>query len=142
MLRQLLLPALAFALFATEAATAQTAPAAATPHARQAYRKAAKAQRVLSKREQQAAAAVARAEQARVAAQTAAAAAPAGNTTWSGWSNEPVALPTAAAHRATDANLSVAPGMPLNQIGHGVSTDYNGRPLKSAVASTTLASGR
>ena len=137
MLRQLLLPALAFTLLATEAATAQTASAA--PQAsRPAYRKARKAERVLTKREQQAAA------RAQAASQTTTAAAPAGNTTWSGWSNEPLPFTPepAAPHRATGANVSVAPGIPLNQVGHGVSTDYDGRPLKTAVASTTLSAQR
>jgi len=136
--RFLLLPLLAYTLLATGAAHAQAASAPTKPG----YVKARKAKQVLSKREQQAADAAARAQATATAAasQPMASATP---TSWSGWSNEPLPFtPTSATHRATDANLSVAPGMPLNQLGHGVSTDYNGRPLAPAVASTTLPSVR
>lgn len=137
MFRRYFLPLLALGLLATtEAAQAQTAPTAtATPKdTRQAYRKAAKAQRVLSKREQQAAQAQARVQAAQVARDAAAQATTTSpGTSWSGWSNDPLpAQPTSAPHRATGYNVSAAPGMPLNQIGHGVSTDYNGRPLPVA----------
>lgn len=138
MLRRFLLPLLAVTLLATEAAQAQTAPT--TPAGRQAYRKAAKAERVLSKREQQAAAAQARVQAAQAARDAAVAQAPAGNTSWSGWSDEPLPVQASTApHRATGYNVSSAPGMPLNQVGHGVSTDYNGRPLPAAPAVATTA---
>ena len=139
MLRRFLLPALALGLLATEAAQAQTTPA---PASRQAYRKVRKAERVLSKREQQAAEAQARVQAAQAARDAAAAQAPAttSGTSWGGWNNEP--LPTAATsapHRATGYNVSSAPGMPLNQVGHGVSTDYSGRPLPATPAVATTA---
>lgn len=138
MARLFLLPLLAFTLLAAEAAHAQTAAAPTQPG----YTKARKATHVLSKRAQKAADATARTQAAATAAasQPTASAAP---TSWSGWSNEPLPFtPTTATHRATDANLSVAPGMPINQLGHGVSTDYHGRPIAPAVASTTLPSVR
>ena len=137
MLYRFAFPLLAVALLATEASQAQAV--ATTPIGRPGYRKAHKAERVLSKREQQAAAR----EQAAAlpAAAPAVAQAPASaGTTWSGWSNEamPVSTEPTATHRATSYNVSVAPGMPVNQLGHGVSTDYHGRPLTPATASTTL----
>lgn len=122
MLRRLLLPLLGLALFATEAATAQTRPAA-----KKVVRAAAATKRrpVVAKRKAVAA------KKAVVKAVAPVAVAPA-STTWSGWSNEPAALPTAPNNRPTLYNVSVAPGMPLNQLGHGVTTDYNGRPLRPA----------
>ena len=152
MLRKLLLPALAIALFATaEAAQAQTAPAAATEAsttaqlpapARQAYRKARKAERVLSKREKQALAAQARADQARREADAAVAIA---KTAGSGW-GEPLPATSSTGYNAAtnrpSLNVSSAPGMPLNQIGHGVTTDYDGRPIRRAEPATTLPTGR
>jgi hypothetical protein len=133
MARRFLLPLLALTLLAAEAAHAQTAAAPTQPG----YVKARKAKQVLSKREQKAADAAARAQATATAAasQPTASAAP---TSWSGWSNEALPFtPTNTNHRATDANLSVAPGMPINQLGHGVSTDYHGRPIAPAVASST-----
>ncbi|MGI4832192.1 MAG: hypothetical protein ACRYFK_01900 [Janthinobacterium lividum] len=135
MARRFLLPLLALTLLAAEAAHAQTAPDLTSSTG---YVKARKAARMPSKREQKATAvAAARVQAAATAAsQPTAAANP---TSWSGWSNEPLPFtPTTATHRATDANLSVAPGMPINQLGHGVSTDYHGRPIAPTVASTTL----
>ena len=136
MSRRFLLAALAVALLATEAASAQTvapAPAATKKEVRQAARAARRTGRTLTAREKRAAAAAAKA-----AAATPAAAAPA--LAWSGWSNDPLpgATRTAAPNRA-EMNVSVAPGMPLNQVGHGVTTDYDGHPVRRPeVASTTL----
>lgn len=149
MLRKLLLPALAVALFATaEAAQAQTAPAAseaattAQLPARVAYRKARKAERVLSKREKQAVAAQARAEQARRDAEAAVAAAKTSGSNW----GEPVPASSSTGYNAAtnrpSMNVSSAPGMPLNQISSGVTTDYNGRPIRRADSATTLPTGR
>ena len=136
MLRRFLLPLLAVALLSTEAAQAQTTPA---PANRQAYRKVQKAERVLSKREQQAADAQARVQAAQAARDAAVAQAPttSAGTAWSGWSDEPMPVQANAPHRATGYNVSSAPGMPLNQLGHGVSTDYNGRPLPAAAPTAT-----
>lgn len=39
------------------------------------------------------------------------------------------AAPVAVAYHE---NVYAGPGQPLNQVGHGVTTDYDGRPLKSA----------
>jgi len=139
MLRRLLLPALAVALFAAEAASAQVVPAAtaataAIPtktEARQTARAARRTGRVLTNREKRAAAAVAKAEAAATAAPALA---------WGG--SGPDALPastrTTPANR-TDMAWSSAPGMPLNQVGHGVTTDYDGRPVKpKGKSGTTL----
>ena len=145
-MRRFLLPLLGLALLTAETASAQTAtPAAATKRqARQEVRAARRAGRTLTAREKRAAAATAKAEAA--AAQTALAiTTPASAGTWSGWSNE--ALPQSTdigngQHRPT-TNVSAAPGMPLNQVGHGVSTDYNGRPIyRTTAANTTLAPSR
>lgn len=142
MLRRLLLPLLGVVLFATEAASAQTVPAA--PAAKPvvgAYNHPVARPKALTARERRAAEAAAKAEAAKA---TALAQAPTDATastdaSWNGWGNEPV--DSGAPHRPT-TNVSVAPGMPLNQIGHGVTTDYNGRPLRHEVASTTLSTAR
>ncbi len=138
MLRRLLLPALAIALFAAEAASAQTVPAvpatsavtAAIPtkkEARQAARATRRAGRVLTNREKRAAAAAAKA-----------AATPTPTLAWSGPDVLPENGRTAPANR-TDQSWSSAPGMPLNQVGHGVTTDYDGRPVRRPeTANTTL----
>ena len=127
MLRHLLLPLLALALFATEAA-AQTRPAAKKVVRKTTITKrrpAATKRKVVTTK--------------KVAAKAEAPAEVAASTTWSGWSNEPVALPATPNNRPTVFNVSVAPGMPVNQLGHGVTTDYNGRPLRPAAkASTTI----
>jgi hypothetical protein len=57
---------------------------------------------------------------------------------WTGWSDEPVNLPQDDVLYHPRTNLSVAPGMPVNQVGHGVTTDYHGRPLpRTAPAAAT-----
>jgi len=142
MLRRLLLPLLGLALFATEAASAQTTPVAKPGAYTRAERR---TSRTLTAREKRAAAAAAKAAAAS-AAIPAQQATTATASSWSGWSNEP--MPSQATevgngqYRPT-INVSAAPGVPLNQVGHGVSTDYNGRPLyRTTATSTTLAPGR
>ena len=142
-MRRFLLPLLALALLTAETASAQTLPPTKR-QARQTVRAERRVGRTLTAREKRAAVAAAKAAETQ-AAQTALAAAPAPASTWSGWSNDPLPQSTDIGngqHRPT-MNVSVAPGMPLNQVGHGVSTDYNGRPLyRTTTASTTLAPGR
>ena len=138
MLRRFFLPLLGVALLATEAATAQTTiPPSVAGYAHPTARP-----RTLTAREKRAAA-TAKAEAAKAAA-VATVPAPA-TSAWSGWSDAPVAQASEVGngqHRPT-MNVSVAPGMPLNQVGHGVSTDYHGRPLyRTELASTTLAPSR
>lgn len=143
-MRRFLLPLLGLALLTAETASAQALPptAATKRQARQEVRAERRAGRTLTAREKRAATAKAEANAAQT---TLAAAAPAPASAWSGWSNEPLPQSTDIGngqHRPT-TNVSVAPGMPLNQVGHGVSTDYNGRPIyRVAAASTTLAPGR
>ncbi len=146
-MRHFLLPLLGLALFTAETASAQTLPptAATKRQARQEVRAERRTGRTLTAREKRAAAAAAKVTEAEAAQTTLAAAAPAPASAWSGWSNE--ALPQSTdigngQHRPT-TNVSVAPGMPLNQVGHGVSTDYHGRPIyRTTAANTTLAPGR
>lgn len=135
MLRRLLLPLLGIALFATEVASAQTAPAAKPASAYN--RPVARTGRTLTAREKRAAKA-----EAAAAAKQAAAEATASASAWSGWSNDPLqATEVGNGQHRPSMNVSAAPGVPLNQVGHGVSTDYNGRPLYRE-ASTTLSSAR
>jgi hypothetical protein len=141
MLRRFLLPLLGLAIFATEAASAQTVPAAKSVAG--AYSHPVARPKALTAREKRAAEAAAKAE---AAAAKAAAVAPAqtdatASTSWNGWSNEPLPADTGAPHRPS-MNVSVAPGMPLNQVGHGVTTDYDGRPLRHEVTSTSLSTSR
>lgn len=143
MLRRFLLPLLGFAFFAAEAASAQTTPAAsavAKPLAG-AYSHPVARPKALTAREKRAAEAAAKAEAAKAAAAAPAQSTATASTSWNGWSNEPLPADNGAPHRPS-LNVSVAPGMPLNQIGHGVTTDYNGRPLHHEVASTTLSTTR
>ena len=142
MLRRFLLPLLGLALFATEAASAQTTPA--KPAASAYSRPVARTGRTLTAREKRAAEAAAKAEAAQAAVAAAQLPATASSTTWSGWSDETVSSAQDVGngqHRPT-SNLSVAPGMPINQVGHGVTTDYHGRPLRHEVASTSISTGR
>jgi hypothetical protein len=141
MLRRFLLPLLGIALFATEAASAQTTPAAKATAG--AYNRPAARTKVLSAREKRAAEAAAKAEALAAAKQAAAqpTASASTDTNWSGWSDEAQPVNTGAPRRPT-LNVSVAPGMPLNQVGHGVTTDYHGRPLYHEATATTLSTGR
>ncbi|MDJ0366226.1 hypothetical protein QMK33_13790 [Hymenobacter sp. H14-R3] len=140
MVRRFLLPLLGIALFASTAATAQTVPA--KPAAGAYARPVARPGRTLTAREKRAAEATAKAQAAQATVAAAQVPATASSTSWNGWGDEPVAAgDNTAAHRPT-ANLSVAPGMPINQVGHGVTTDYNGRPLRREVASTTITTRR
>jgi hypothetical protein len=142
MLRRFLLPLLGIALFATEAASAQTTPAAKASAS--AYNRPAARVKVLSAREKRAAEAAAKAEALAAAKQAAAAPADATASAWSGWSDTSTPEATEVGngqHRPT-MNVSVAPGMPLNQVGHGVTTDYHGRPLYREANSTSLSPAR
>lgn len=139
MVRQLLLPLLGLALLTAETAVAQTAAASPASAAKTA-RTTPRAGRTLTARERR---------QAEAAAKAAAKSpAMAMNTTakpgWSGWSDEQVTLPQDDVLYHPRTNLSVAPGIPLNQVSHGVTTDYHGRPLRrpTAAAGTTLPSAR
>lgn len=127
MVRRLLLPALGLAFFLTEAAAAQTLPTA--PAVTATARKSARTGRTLTARERRAAEAAAKAAAAN---KTVAMATPAATTQpgWSGWSNDPVVLPQDETLYHPRTNLSAAPGMPVNQVGHGVTTDYDGHPLR------------
>jgi|GEM_PF-1391718 len=150
MLRRFLLPLLGFAFFATEAASAQTTPAAAAAKpVAGGYAHPVARPRALTARERRAAEvaeAAAKAEAAKAAVAVASAQTPAGAaaTSWSGWGDETVSSAQDVGngqHRPT-TNLSVAPGMPINQVGHGVTTDYHGRSLRPEMASTTLPTAR
>lgn len=136
MVRQLLLPLLGLGLlFSAETASAQTqvdnskSPASAAKTARQTRR----AARVLTARERKQAAAVAKA----AAKNPVLAMGTPAQSGWSGWSNDPVELPDDGTLYHPRTNLSVAPGIPLNQVGHGVTTDYDGRPLRRATTTNS-----
>jgi hypothetical protein len=142
MLRRLLLPLLGAALFASEAASAQTLPAApAAKPVAGAYSHPVARPKALTAREKRAAEVAAKAEAAKAVAVAPTQPDATASTSWNGWSNEPAPQAANASYRPT-TNVSVAPGMPLNQVGHGVTTDYNGRPLHHEVASTSLSTGR
>ena len=145
MVRQLLLPLLGLALLTAASATAQTQPANATSPASAA--KTARttprpAGRTLTARERRAAEAAAKTAAANQAVAMTTPAQQQSN--WSGWSNDPMDLPQDGTLYNPRTNLSVAPGIPLNQVSHGVTTDYDGRPLRRAGASkgTTLPTTR
>jgi thioesterase domain-containing protein len=144
MVRQLLLPLLGLALLTAETAAAQTQPAAAASPASAAKtaRTTPRAGRTLTARER---------KQAEAAAKAAAAKSPVvamatpEKDSWSGWSNDPTNLPDDGTLYRPHANVSSAPGMPLNQVSHGVTTDYHGRPIQRATTAssgTTLATPR
>ncbi|QKG54161.1 hypothetical protein [Hymenobacter sp. BRD67] len=150
MLRRFLLPLLGFAFLATEAASAQTQPTAspAPKPTASLYAHPAARSRVLTAREQRAAEAAAKAAALAAPAPVLADPIATASADASGWSNEPLPQATSQAqdigngqHRPT-MNLSVAPGMPINQVTHGVSTDYDGHPIYRAPANTTLPTGR
>lgn len=137
MVRHLLLPLLGLGLlFTAETAAAQTqvdnskSPASAAKTARQTRR----ATRTLTARErkQAEAAAKAAAKNPVLAMGT-----PSTQPGWSGWSNDPVELPDDGTLYRPRTNVSAAPGMPINQVGHGVTTDYNGRPLRRPTATNS-----
>jgi hypothetical protein len=136
MVRRLLLPVLGLAFFLTEAATAQTLPV--KPAAAVTSQKSPRTGRTLTARERRAAEAAAKAASANAAM---AMATPATASTtkpgWTGWSDEQVNLPQDDVLYHPRTNLSVAPGMPVNQVGHGVTTDYNGRPLPRTTPAAT-----
>lgn len=136
MVRSLLLSALGLLLVATEAATAQKLP---TPPTATAAPKDPRTGRLLTARERRAAEKAAKAQASKASALAMATAPAASN--WSGWSDDPLPETEPVAKRPA-TSLSVAPGMPINQVGHGVTTDYNGRPLQRTAPNTTLPSQR
>ncbi|MFD1874007.1 hypothetical protein [Hymenobacter bucti] len=137
MVRQLLLPLLGLALLTAETAAAQSQPASAASPASAAKtaRTTPRAGRTLTARERRQAEAAAKA--AAKSPVVAMATAPE-QSNWSGWSNDAVNLPDDGSLYHPHTNISVAPGMPLNQVSHGVTTDYDGRPLRRP---TTTSSG-
>ena len=144
MVRQLLLPLLGLALLTAETAAAQSQPASSAlpASAAKTARTTPRAGRTLTARERRQAEAAAKAAAKN---QAVAMATPAEQATWSGWSNDPMNLPDDGSLYHPHTNLSVAPGMPLNQVSHGVSTDYDGRPLRrpaTSAAGTTLPTPR
>ncbi|MVN76169.1 hypothetical protein GO988_07515 [Hymenobacter sp. HMF4947] len=141
MVRRLLLPLLGFALLATEAATAQKLPV--KPKTTAAPLRDARTGRLLTARERRAAEAAAKVAAANAAAANTMAMATPAQSQYAGWSDEPMPQVEPSMKRPT-TNLSVAPGMPINQVGHGVTTDYNGRPLNHNTpnTNTTLPSQR
>jgi hypothetical protein len=139
MVRRLLLPALGLALFLTEAATAQTQPVKPAKPAAAVPQKSPVTGRTLTARERRAAEAAAKKASSTNAAMAMATPATASTQPgWTGWSDEPVSLQQDDILYHPRTNLSVAPGMPVNQVGHGVTTDYHGRPLpRTAPAATS-----
>jgi hypothetical protein len=140
MVRQLLLPLLGLALLTAETAAAQSSAASPASAAKTA-RTTPRAGRTLTARErrQAEAAAKAAAKSPIMAMNTPA------QPSWSGWSDEKVDLPDDGTLYHPRTNLSVAPGIPLNQVSHGVTTDYDGRPLRrpgTTTSSTTLPTQR
>jgi len=136
MVRQLLLPLLGLALLTAETAAAQsqTVSAASPASAAKTARTTPRAGRTLTARERkqaEAAAKIAAQNQAVAMAPTPA------KDSWSGWSNDPLNMPDDGTLYRPHANVSSAPGMPLNQVSHGVTTDYHGRPIQRATATSS-----
>jgi hypothetical protein len=134
MVRQLLLPLLGLALLTAEIAAAQTQPvsSASPASAAKTARTTPRAGRTLTARERKQAEAAAKA----AAQNQAVAMATPAKDNWSGWSNDPLSMPDDGTLYRPHNNVSAAPGMPLNQVSHGVTTDYDGRPLRRATASS------
>ena len=137
MVRQLLLPLLGLALLTAETAAAQTQPvkSASPESAAKTARTTPRAGRTLTARERKQAEAAAKAAAKNP---TLAMATPSTQPGWSGWSNDAVNLPDDGTLYHPHANVSSAPAMPPNQVSHGVTTDYHGRPIQRA---TTTSSG-
>jgi hypothetical protein len=135
MVRQLLLPLLGLALLTAETAAAQsqTARSASPASAAKTARTTPRAGRTLTARERRQAEAAAKA----AAQNQAVAMATPAKDNWSGWSNDPLNLPDDGTLYRPRTNVSAAPGMPLNQVSHGVTTDYDGRPLRRPGATTS-----
>ena len=135
MVRQLLLPLLGLALLTAEAAAAQsqTVSAASPASAAKTARTTPRAGRTLTARERKQAEAAAKA----AAQNQAVAMAVPAKDNWSGWSNDPLNLPDDGTLYRPHTNVSSAPGMPLNQVSHGVTTDYHGRPIQRATATSS-----
>jgi hypothetical protein len=135
MVRQLLLPLLGLALLTAETAAAQsqTVKAASPASAAKTARTTPRAGRTLTARERRQAEAAAKAA---AKSQAVAMATPTEQASWSGWSNDPMNLPDDGSLYHPRTNVSAAPGMPLNQVSHGITTDYDGRPLRRPAASS------
>ncbi|MGI4741894.1 MAG: hypothetical protein ACRYG7_42560 [Janthinobacterium lividum] len=141
MVRALLLPLLGFALLTTATATAQVQSAASPASAAKTARTTPRAGRTLTARERRAAEAAAKATAKSPVTAMATPAQPG----WTGWSDEPAVLPQDDVLYHPRTNLSVAPGIPLNQVSHGVTTDYDGHPLRrpgTTTSNTTLPTQR
>lgn len=136
MVRQLLLPLLGLALLTAETAAAQsqTVSAASPASAAKTARTTPRAGRTLTARERRQAEAAAKAAAKN---QVVAMATTPAKDSWSGWSNDPLNLPDDGTLYRPHANVSSAPGMPLNQVSHGVTTDYHGRPIQRATATSS-----
>jgi hypothetical protein len=136
MVRQLLLPLLGLALLTAETAAAQsqTVNAASPASAAKTARTTPRAGRTLTARERKQAEAAAKAAAQN---QAVAMATPDKASSWSGWSNDPLNTPDDGTLYRPHANVSSAPGMPLNQVSHGVTTDYHGRPIQRATATSS-----
>lgn len=128
-----LLPFLGLALLTAATATAQVQSAASPASAAKTARTTPRAGRTLTARERRRAEAAAKATAKSPVLAMATPAQPG----WNGWSDEPVALPQDDVLYHPRTNLSVAPGIPLNQVSHGVTTDYDGRPLRRPGTTTT-----
>ena len=144
MVRHLFLPLLGLALLTAETAAAQsqTVSAASPASAAKTARTTPRAGRTLTARERKQAEAAAKAAAQNQA--VAMATTPAKDS-WSGWSNDPLNTPDDGTLYRPHTNVSSAPGMPLNQVSHGVTTDYHGRPIQRANAApsgTTLPTSR
>lgn len=133
MVRSLLLPFLGLALLTAATATAQVQSSASPASAAKTARTTPRAGRALTARERRRAEAAAKAAAKSPVLAMATPAQPG----WNGWSDEPVALPQDDVLYHPRTNLSVAPGIPLNQVSHGVTTDYDGRPLRRPGTTTT-----
>lgn len=141
MIRSLLLPLLGFALLTAATATAQVQSAASPASAAKTARTTPRAGRTLTARERRAAETTAKA----AAKSSVLVMATPTQPGWTGWSDEPVALPQDNVLYHPRTNLSVAPGIPLNQVSHGVTTDYDGHPLRrpgTTTSNTTLPTQR
>ncbi len=145
MVRRLFLSVLGLVFF-SEAVSAQALPVA--PVAKVAPQKSAVTGRTLTARERRAAEAAAKTAATKAAATSnaVALATPTAQPGWTGWSDEPANLPQDDVLYHPRTNLSAAPGMPVNQVGHGVTTDYDGHPLHrtapAAASGTTLPTPR
>ena len=141
MVRRLLLPVLGLAFFFAEAATAQTLSAKPAKPAAAVPQKSPVTGRTLTARERRAAEAAAKKTASTNAMAMATPATASTKPGWTGWSDDQVTLPQDDVLYHPRTNLSVAPGMPVNQVGHGVTTDYHGRPLPRTTPAAATSRG-